>query len=295
MHIKIGTRNSKLALWQAKDVEKKLKKNGNTVEIIEIISEGDKILDTPLPLIGGKGIFTKALDDALIEKKIDIAVHSYKDIPVENHNLLQISSVLKRENPIDVLLFKKKINLSKEKATIGTSSNRRKAQWLNKYPHHTIVDIRGNVPTRISKLKQSNLDGIILAYAGVSRLDLLNEIGEELHWMIPAPAQGAIAIMSLKENIHLNNEINKLSNKESWLCADAERSFLNHLDGGCSSPIGAYSYIENNKVFLKGVVLDKNGSKKIEVKLSQNINETIDIGKKAAELAIKKGVLSIIN
>ena len=295
MHIKIGTRNSKLALWQAKDVEQKLIKNGNTVEIIEIISEGDKILDTPLPLIGGKGIFTKALDDALIEKKIDIAVHSYKDIPVENHNLLQISSVLKRENPIDVLLFKKKINLSKEKATIGTSSNRRKAQWLNRYPHHTIVDIRGNVPTRISKLKQSNLDGIILAYAGVSRLDLLNEIGEELHWMIPAPAQGAIAIMSLKENIHLNNELNKLSNKESWLCADAERSFLNHLNGGCSSPIGAYSYIENNKVFLKGVVLDKNGSKKIEVKLSYNINEKIDIGKKAAELAIKKGVFSLIN
>ena len=295
MHIKIGTRNSKLALWQAKDVGQKLIKNGNTVEIIEIISEGDKILDTPLPLIGGKGIFTKALDDALIEKKIDIAVHSYKDLPVENHNLLQISSVLKRENPIDVLLFKKKINLSKEKATIGTSSNRRKAQWLNRYPHHTIVDIRGNVPTRISKLKQSNLDGTILAYAGLSRLDLLHEIGKELHWMIPAPAQGAIAIMSLKENIDLNNEINKLSNKESWLCADAERSFLNHLNGGCSSPIGAYSYIENNKVFLKGVVLDKNGSKKIEVKLSHNINEKIDIGKKAAELAIEKGVFSLIN
>ena len=295
MHIKIGTRNSKLALWQAKDVGQKLIKNGNTVEIIEIISEGDKILDTPLPLIGGKGIFTKALDDALIEKKIDIAVHSYKDLPVENHNLLQISSVLKRENPIDVLLFKKKINLSKEKATIGTSSNRRKAQWLNRYPHHTIVDIRGNVPTRISKLKQSNLDGTILAYAGLSRLDLLHEIGEKLHWMIPAPAQGAIAIMSLKENIDLNSEINKLSNKESWLCADAERSFLNHLNGGCSSPIGAYSYIENNKVFLKGVVLDKNGSKKIEVKLSHNINEKIDIGKKAAELAIEKGVFSLIN
>ena len=166
MHIRIGTRKSDLALWQAFHVENKLKQLGHTTEIIKMVSEGDKVLDTPLPLMGGKGVFTKVLDDALVNNKIDIAVHSLKDIPTQSHELLQISAILKREDPLDALVCRTDLDfLKNDKATIATSSNRRKAQWLSMYPNHDIVDIRGNVPTRIEKLRNSNWDATILACA----------------------------------------------------------------------------------------------------------------------------------
>jgi hydroxymethylbilane synthase len=295
MHIKIGTRKSKLALWQAFHVDEKLKQLGHTSEIIKMVSEGDKVLDTPLPLIGGKGVFTKVLDDALLEGKIDIAVHSLKDIPTENNDLLQISSILERENPLDALVCKNNLDfLKNENATIATSSTRRKAQWLSKYPNHTIVDIRGNVPTRLDKLKNSEWDATILACAGLIRLDLKKEIDQSLNWMIGAPAQGAVAIMSLKKNVELNQILKSLNDHDTMVCTNIERDFLNRLNGGCSSPVGAYAYIENDQIFFTAIALNKNGSDEIKIELCENIEDGKDLGKKAAQIAINQGAQNLI-
>jgi hydroxymethylbilane synthase len=295
MHIKIGTRKSKLALWQAFHVDEKLKQLGHTSEIIKMVSEGDKVLDTPLPLMGGKGVFTKVLDDALLEGKIDIAVHSLKDIPTENNDLLQISSILERENPLDALVCKNNLDfLKNENATIATSSTRRKAQWLSKYPNHTIVDIRGNVPTRLDKLKNSEWDATILACAGLIRLDLKKEIDQSLNWMIGAPAQGAVAIMSLKKNVELNQILKSLNDHDTMVCTNIERDFLNRLNGGCSSPVGAYAYIENDQIFFTAIALNKNGSDEIKIELCENIEDGKDLGKKAAQIAINQGAQNLI-
>lgn len=295
MHIKIGTRKSKLALWQAYHVDEKLKQLGHTTEIIKMVSEGDKVLDTPLPLMGGKGVFTKVLDDALLEEKIDIAVHSFKDIPTENDELLQVSSILERENPLDALVCRNNLDfLQSENATIATSSTRRKAQWLSKYPNHTIVDIRGNVPTRIDKLKNSDWDATILACAGLIRLDLQKEISQPLEWIIGAPAQGAVAIMSLKKNIELNKVLKSINDHNTMLCTNIERDFLNRLNGGCSSPVGAYAYIENDQIFFTAVALNENGSDEIKIELCENIANGKDLGKKAAQIAISQGAQNLI-
>ena len=295
MHIKIGTRKSKLALWQAFYVDDLLKQLGHTTEIIKMVSEGDKVLDTPLPLMGGKGVFTKVLDDALLEKKIDIAVHSLKDIPTETDDLLHVSSILKRENPLDALVCRTNIDFLKNKnATIATSSTRRKAQWLSKYPNHTIVDIRGNVPTRIDKLKNSDWDATILACAGLIRLDLQKEINQSLDWMIGAPAQGAVAIMSLKKNNELNDVLKSTNDKNTMICTNIERDFLNRLNGGCSSPVGAYAHIKNDQIFFNAIALNENGTDEIRIELSEKIECSEDLGKKAAEIAIKQGAQNLL-
>ena len=157
MHVKIGSRKSKLAMWQAHHVANRLTELGHSYELILIDTEGDKVVDTPLPLIGGKGVFTKALDNVILNKTIDIAVHSFKDIPTVLESNLEVSAILKRENTTDAVVCRKDLNfLNNNSAIIATSSKRRKAQWLNKYPHHKVVNIRGNVPTRIKKLKDSN-------------------------------------------------------------------------------------------------------------------------------------------
>ena len=196
MHIKIGTRKSKLALWQANNVAEQLQTKGYNTELVLFLSEGDKVLDTPLPLMGGKGVFTKVLDDALLNGEIDIAVHSFKDIPTELPEGIALGAILERENPADVIVCRNGIDfISKEKAIIATSSNRRKSQWLQRYPNHQIVDIRGNIDTRIQKLKDSNWDAAIFAAAGLIRLELEYEIAQSLDWMLHAPALGAIAVV----------------------------------------------------------------------------------------------------
>ena len=196
MHIKIGTRKSKLALWQANHVSKQLQAEGHSTELVLIFTEGDKVLDTPLPLIAGKGVFTKALDDALLNGEIDIAVHSFKDMPTELTEGIALGAILERENPADVIVCRNGIDfLNKETAIVATSSNRRKSQWLQHYPNHQMVDIRGNVGTRIQKLKDSNWDAAIFAAAGLIRLELEYEIAQSLDWMLHAPAQGAVAVV----------------------------------------------------------------------------------------------------
>ena len=295
MHIKIGTRKSKLALWQAQHVAKKLTQLGHSSELVLIESEGDKILDTPLPLLGGKGIFTKALDQAILDLNIDIAVHSFKDIPTELDNELIIGAILERENPSDALVARKGLNfLSQQYAVVATSSNRRKAQWLNRYPQHKPVDIRGNVPSRIQKLKDSQWDATILASAGLIRLELESVISQELNWMLPAPAQGAVAIICHKQNQKVKALLKPLEHYPTALCTTIERDFLNILNGGCSAPIGAFAQLKGNTVSFKGVVLSCDGTEKIEISLKENIEQAKSLGPKAAQIALSKGATTLI-
>ena len=295
MHIKIGTRKSKLALWQANHVAEQLQAEGYNTELVHILSEGDKVLDTPLPLMGGKGIFTKALDDALLSGEIDIAVHSFKDIPTELPDGIALGAILERENPADVIVCRNGIDfINRENAIIATSSNRRKAQWLQRYPNHQIVDIRGNVGTRIQKLKDSNWDAAIFAAAGLIRLNLEHEIGQSLDWMLHAPAQGAVAVVYPDGDEAIFNCLQGLHHLETAACTLAERDFLNELSGGCSAPVGAKVHIEEGEMHFHGIVMDTKGKEKIEIELSKSLEEAKGIGREAAQLALAQGADELI-
>ncbi len=295
MHIKIGSRKSKLALWQTHHVADRLKELGHTYELILIESEGDKVLDTPLPLIGGKGVFTKALDDVILDKTIDIAVHSFKDIPTALEPNLEVCAILKRENPTDALVCRKDLDfLNNNSAVIATSSNRRKAQWLNKYPHHKMVDIRGNVPTRIQKFKDNQWDATILASAGLIRLGLEHEIGQELSWMVSAPAQGAVAIICHTENESIKSIVNELNDEGTALCTSIERSFLNILNGGCSAPVGAHVTLSENTLSFVGVVVSTDGKEKITISLKDDKANGLHLAQRAAQEALDKGAQKLI-
>ena len=296
--IRIGTRKSKLALWQAYKVQEELKKLGQHSELVLIESEGDKVLDTPLPLMGGKGVFTKALDDALVAGEIDIAVHSHKDIPTDLPTGISLCSVMERANPYDVLVVRKDLNFLEEKnyaGLIATSSNRRKSQWLDRYQNHSTCDIRGNVQTRIKKLRASNWDGAIFAAAGLQRLELDHEIALVLDWMIPAPAQGAVAVVCRENDKETAAICKGFHHTETALCTRIERSFLNKLNGGCSAPIGAYAKIEAGVVKLQAIVMDPNAEIKIEVTLEKELALAEGLGIEAAEYALAKGAKDIID
>lgn len=296
--IRIGTRKSKLALWQAYKVQDELKALGQKSELVLIESEGDKVLDTPLPLMGGKGVFTKALDDALLEGKIDIAVHSHKDIPTDLPNGIVLCAVMERANPFDVLVVRKDTNFLNQAdytGLIATSSNRRKSQWLDRYEKHSTCDIRGNVQTRIKKLRESNWDGAIFAAAGLQRLELDHEIALVLDWMIPAPAQGAVAVVCNQDNQEIIDVCQGFHHKDTALCTAIERDFLNRLNGGCSAPIGAYAKIEDGQLKLKAIVMDPDANIKIEVELEKDASLAHNLGIEAAEYALQRGAKEIID
>ncbi len=295
--IKIGSRRSDLAKWQAELVAKNLKEIGHETQLIFFTSEGDEMQDVPLPVIGGRGVFTKALDDALLENKIDLAVHSMKDIPTELPDGICIASVLERDASEDVLVCKSEDTISQleiSTATIATSSNRRKAQWLDRYPSHTIVDIRGNIQTRLRKLQESDWDGAIFAKAGLLRLAIKVQESSQLDWMIPAPAQGVIAV-SARVKDEINREIlNLINHPETELCTTIERGFLHALNGGCSAPIGALATIEGDRMLFEGIAMNSIGTKKLIVSKDEAKNDCEDLGKKAAMELLSKGADELI-
>jgi len=296
--IRIGTRKSKLALWQAYKVQAELKELGHASELVLIESEGDKVLDTPLPLMGGKGVFTKALDDALLAGEIDIAVHSHKDIPTDLPEGIELCTVMERANPFDVLVVRKNTGFLNEQdyaGLIATSSNRRKSQWLDRYEKHSTCDIRGNVQTRIKKLRESNWDGAIFAAAGLQRLELDHEIAMVLDWMVPAPAQGAVAVVCREGDATTADICSGFHHEETALCTRIERDFLNRLNGGCSAPIGAYAKVEDGILKLNTIVMDPNAEIKIEVKLEKDAMLAHDLGLEAAEYALERGAKDIID
>ena len=254
MNIKIGTRKSKLALAQTKMVVNEIKKYfpSINIEVVHFTTKGDKVLNKPLINIGGKGVFVTEIEDALLNKEIDLAVHSAKDLPLKLQDNLTISSVLKRGNYRDTLVTVKgkEIDFSRE-IIIGTGSNRRKLAFKNLYPNATFKDIRGNVDTRLNKLYNGEYDGIILAMAGLERLDLLSDsrftfTPFDYKEFVPAPCQGIIAIES--RNNDLTEILSKINHKDTFYSFQTERHILNILNADCGMPLGAYSFVENNKI-----------------------------------------------
>jgi hydroxymethylbilane synthase len=287
--IRIGTRKSELALWQAKEVKAALELQGHRCELVLIESNGDQDLNQPLYAMGIQGIFTKTLDTALLNKKIDVAVHSLKDVPTLLPKGIQIKAVLSRGNPMDVLVYNTSFNAWETDASIGTGSLRRKAQWLRKNPNHKVENLRGNLQKRLEKLNNSEWSGAVFAQAGLERLGLLKVNHEVLEWMLPAPSQGIVGIACLETNRALQEVLEKINCTTTAKCAHIERSFLNTLEGGCTAPIGAHAYFKNDKLYFKGGLFSLDGTIAILHEEATSSEQHEETGIKAAHEILNKG------
>jgi len=311
----IGTRESQLAVWQATQVKDLLARHEIAAELVHIKSDGDFDLQTPLYEMGVQGIFTRSLDIALLNKKIDIAVHSMKDVPTQLASGIAQAAVLKRGNPKDLLVYKgewrevsgelaivnRQLAMNNEQKnnpgdahhsplstryspfTIATSSIRRKAQWLNRYPGHVIENLRGNINTRMLKLEENNWNAAIFAAAGLERIKLRPTNSIELDWMLPAPAQGAIMVVCREEDNETFESCQCLNDEHSMLCTKIERDFLRTLLGGCSTPIAALAEIEEDELYFRGNILTTDGAKKAEIEKILPLEKAMNIGRDAAE------------
>ena len=286
--IRIGTRDSELALWQAHTVEKKLNDLGYQTEIIATKSTGDIILDKPLYEFGITGIFTKTLDVAMITGQIDIAVHSMKDVPTALPFGIAQAAVLERESPNDILVYNGDIDFTTTN-TIATGSLRRQAQWLNRFPHHETVDLRGNVNTRLQKLKDNNWNGAIFAEAGLDRINLKPENYLDLNWMIPAPAQGAMLVVVMENDDFCKEAVSKLNHKETDICTHVERQFLKTLEGGCTAPIGALATVIDNQIRFEGALFSLDGKEKIHIEKVVDITHYNHFGQDCAKEILSNG------
>ena len=310
--IKIGTRESELAVWQATLVKDLLHQNGCFSELIYITSEGDLDLQTPLYEMGVQGIFTKSLDTALLNNKIDIAVHSMKDVPTQLPVGISQAGVLKRGTYKDLFVINDSLNVSSQSLdifhdslsnnentaidqfrnvspTIATSSVRRKAQWLNRYPKSTIENIRGNINTRLKKVAGSNWQGAIFAAAGLERINLRPQTAVELDWMLPAPAQGAIIVVCRSADEKCLEACSNLNDTDTQICTKIERDFLRELLGGCSTPISALAQIHKDEIYFEGNILSLDGSQKITVERMIDIAEAKNAGTLLAQELLNKG------
>jgi hydroxymethylbilane synthase len=295
--IRIGTRSSKLALWQATTVQNLLAEKGVESELVHIQSVGDVTQDVPLHQIGGVGLFTKALDDALLNNEIDCAVHSCKDLPSTLHSEIIIAAHLVREDPRDILVCKSEhVNFLTEnsEAIIATGSVRRKAQWLSKFSSHTLVDLRGNVDTRLQKLKDNDWQGAIFAYAGLKRLNIQPEYFYFPDWMIPAPAQGVVAVVCKKDDVATTEKIAAINHEPTAITTTVERDFLRLMDGGCVAPIGALAVITGDKINFDIAVHSANGTEKVQLHFETSLQHYNTLGAQAYKDAAAKGALTII-
>jgi hydroxymethylbilane synthase len=298
--LKIGTRGSKLALWQANWVKSSLEAKHPLCSIeLEIIkTKGDKILDVPLAKVGGKGLFVKEIEEALLDGRIDIAVHSMKDMPGEIPEGLCIGAIPKRETPQDVLISKDKTPFSKlgPGARIGTSSLRRKAQLLHARPDLVVLPLRGNLDTRLKKLETENIDAIVLAAAGVKRLGLEKRITEYLdeNIMLPAVGQGALCIEIRENDTEVDAIVTALEHPQTRMVILGERAFLNRLEGGCQVPIAAYGQIDENLLTLSGLVATVDGKNLFKENITGPEDSSESIGIELAERLISMGAEKII-
>lgn len=289
--IRIGTRDSELALWQAHTVEKKLNDLGYKTQIIAVKSQGDLLLDKPLYELGITGIFTKTLDIAMINGQVDIAVHSMKDVPTALPTGIVQAAVLERANTLDILVHKGNLDFLENAGTIATGSLRRQAQWWNKYPNHTVVDLRGNVNTRMQKLQDSDWNGAVFAAAGLERINLKPENYINLDWMIPAPAQGAMLVVAMANDDFTKQAVAELNDIETEICTHIERQFLKTLEGGCTAPIGALAkYNEKDDVIeFRGVLFSIDGKQKIEIEKSVPVDQWKKLGYESAQEILRNG------
>jgi hydroxymethylbilane synthase len=294
-NLRIGTRGSKLALWQTNWIKRELDKlyPDISISIVKIKTTGDKILDSPLAKIGGKGLFVKEIEEALLRQDIDLAVHSMKDVPADLPEELMIGAATKREDPRDVLISRDGAGIKDLKigATIGTTSLRRKAQMLHLRPDFVIASLRGNLDTRIKKIYTEGLDGIVVAAAGVKRLCLEENITEYIDPQISIPAigQGALAIEIRKGDDEVEEMIKKLDHKESHTAVFAERAFLKRLEGGCQTPIAAHGIINEDDIVLYGMIADVEGSEIIRDQITGKGEDGETLGVELAERLLKSG------
>jgi hydroxymethylbilane synthase len=296
----IGSRGSQLALWQANWVKSQLEYLHSNAEInIRVITtSGDKIKDVPLSKIGGKGLFVKEIEEALLAKEIDLAVHSMKDVPMELPSKLKISIITKRENPLDALISKngKKLADLPHGATIGTSSLRRSSQLLKYRNDFKIHPLRGNVDTRLKKVEEGKYDAILLASAGLNRLGWSNRITEEISHKIilPAMGQGALGIETRLDDTKIYDFISSLNHEQTHYEVSAERALVGKLDGGCQVPIGSYAKIEDNLITLKGLVASLDGKIIHKSEIVGPIDNAINIGNDLGDELLRMGANEIL-
>ncbi|HLA51098.1 MAG TPA: hydroxymethylbilane synthase [Thermodesulfobacteriota bacterium] len=304
--IRLGSRGSQLALWQANWAKSELEKRYKNleVEIIKIKTTGDKILDVPLAKVGGKGLFVKEIEEALLEKRIDLAVHSMKDVPTDFPNGLSLAAITEREDPRDALIIGVKGQGSgvrgfkdiPQGATIGTSSLRRSSQLLNVRPDLKIMQLRGNLNTRLKKLDEGQYDAIILAAAGVKRLGLSDRISEYLspEVSLPAIGQGALGIETRVDDKEINKLVAFFDHLATSLAVRAERALLKRLEGGCQVPIAAYGEVKNNQLKLIGLVASTDGKRIIKDSITGQIDRAEAIGIELAERLLSMGAWDIL-
>lgn len=298
--VKVGTRDSILAMWQTRFVVEELKKvtDQYEFEIFSLKTKGDKILDVALAKIGDKGLFTKELEIGLLEGEIDFAVHSMKDMPTVLPEGLRISSMLKRHNPADAFVSDRYASFQELPlgAKVGTSSLRRKAQLLHVRPDLKIYDLRGNVQTRLRKMREEQFDGIILAAAGLERLELFEEIKEELSYDIclPAVSQGVIGVETRENDEDVIALVQLVNDRESEICVRAERALLKSLEGGCQIPIGAYAELNGDDIILKGMVGSLDGKRVLRESICGCSEQCEQLGEMLAERLAELGGRSIL-
>ncbi|WP_041354027.1 hydroxymethylbilane synthase [Nitratiruptor sp. SB155-2] len=298
MKLTIATRGSKLALWQSNHIKAQLESFGYEVELKIFKTKGDKILDTPLALIGGKGLFTKELEDAMLRGEADLAVHSLKDVPTELPEGLVLGAITKREMTNDSLLSEQYETLADlpPNAVVGTTSLRRRMQLLHLRPDICIKDLRGNVDTRINKLKNGEFDAIILAYAGLKRLGILESVRYvhpiDENTMIPAMGQAALGIECRPDVVDV---VKKLNDEKSAIETFIERDFIDRLQGGCQVPIGVRaSLLENNDIIVKAVIGLPDGSELLKDKIFGSKENYHELGKELAESMIDNGAKELL-
>lgn len=296
--LRIGTRDSQLALWQANLVKKLFHEHHIKADLVHLKSEGDLDLATPLYAMGVQGIFTRSLDMALLNNQIDLAVHSMKDVPVQLPAGLIEAAVLERDSPFDLFVpHPARMNIysdNHDPSVIASSSLRRRSQWLHRFPADQIAPIRGNVNTRLKKLADSEWSGAIFAAAGLHRIGLRPVNAIELDWMIPAPAQGAILIVCRERDTHIFDQCRQLHHEPSAFCVKIERDFLATLLGGCSTPIGALAEIAGDEIFFRGNLLDGSGEKKFSIEKRISIELGAAIGISAAHELLSHGGNALI-
>ena len=296
----IATRESQLALWQAYHIQDRIKElfSDIEVEINKMTSRGDVILDKPLALIGGKGHFTKELEDSMLEGRANLAVHSLKDVPTFIPDGLKLAAVTKRADQSDLFLSHKfeSFDALPKGAVVGTTSLRRRMQLLAKRPDLVVKDLRGNVNTRLRKLKEGQYDAIILAYIGLKRLDLIKNIPytQKLEFMLPPMGQAALGIEILDNNNFLNEVADALNDKETFICTKVERDFVSKIGAGCSAPVAVNAKINDNTVEVKALIGYPDGTKILSKELNSTVAEYSSLGEELANLMIEDGAIELL-
>jgi len=298
--LRIATRKSPLAMWQAEHVKARLMQahQGLNVELVTFTTKGDKILDTPLAKIGGKGLFVKELEMAMLEGKADIAAHSIKDVPMEFPEGLFLSTILEREEPCDAFVSNTCDSVQKlpENAVVGTCSLRRKSQLLNKRPDLIIKDLRGNVNSRLAKLDNGDYDAIILACAGLVRLDMEKRIKQRISssWILPAVGQGAVGLEARKDDEETLKLLSVLNHGDTADRVTAERALNRRLEGGCQVPIASFAMLDGDTLHLQALVGEPDGSHIVKGDISGHRSEAEQLGEKLADDLLSRGAREIL-